>query len=88
MKKLFFILLIVFFIGYIDIDNKGGYLNDTVLNYNIEKTVFKSAKAIGISIYQDIITEDFKDCTKLAVDNTFNAVKILFVNVVDTALGM
>lgn len=87
MKKIFFyILLIIIFVGYIDSGKNEAHSTSSVLDYNIEETVFKPVKVVGDVVYKDIITDDFKGYTRLAIDSTFNAARVLFVNVIDTTL--
>ena len=89
MKKIFFIILLfVFFSAYIGSDTSGEYSNSSVLSHSVDKTVFRPVKDAGVSVYNNVVTQDFKDCVKLAVDNSLGAVKILFVNVIDTVIDV
>ena len=78
------ILLLIFCMGYIGNGDDKLYSNASVLNYDIEETMFKPVETIKVSIYENIITDDFTDCIRLAVNNAFCAAKILFLNIIDT----
>lgn len=84
MKKIFFImLLLVFFSVYMGSETSEDYSNSSILNHSVDKTVFMPVKEASVSVYNNVVTKDFKDCVKLAVDNSLGAAKILFINVID-----
>lgn len=88
MKKIFSLMILFIVVSaYMSSESDEEYSGTSTLSYNIEQTVFNPVKNVSTSIYNGLVTDDFKGCVRLAVDNTFSAAKILFLNVIDTVIS-
>lgn len=89
MKKIFFIILLfVFFSAYTNNNTGKDCLNFLALTGSIDKAVFVPVKETSISLYDDVVTKDFKRCVKLAVDSSLVAANILFANLADVVTSI
>ena len=73
--------------GYVDGKSIKEYSQAKILTQGANQNVITPVKDVGVSVYKNIVTEDFKGCVRLVVDNSIGAAKILFVNVLNTAVN-